>query len=224
MRRAWLRLIEVRRAVIWTNQCGPSDGGERFPFLVTLSVMRMVRAGAAALCLAAATAACSGSGSDTGSAGGWRVSGTHIRTVLTQPACTTPAPVVDTFSKPPTPQPGCSSAPKNIGDADATPASSPAAAQWQSVHVERQYHGDSGDTAAAQQAQSQWHPIYTTYTAPPGTGIYQPMVHATNQPMPTPPFATPTPAAMQTQAPLRTPAPAPTTSSAPMPAAPAATP
>jgi hypothetical protein len=188
--------------------------------------MRIVRAGAAALCLAAATAACSGSG-DTGSAGGWRVSGTHVRSVLTQATCTTPAPVLDTFSKPPTPQPGCSPAAKSAGDADATPASSPAAAGWQSAHVEQQYHGDSadsGDTATAPQAQSQWHPIYSTYTAPPGTGIYQPMVHATNQPMPTPPFATPTPAAPQSQAPLRTAAPAPAMSSAPMPAASSGTP
>lgn len=143
--------------------------------------MRLLRAGVAALCLAAATAACSGSGNDTGSEGGWRVSGAHIRIVGEASRCSTPAPALDTFSATPTPQPGCSPPAQSAAQASAEPESSAAPHRWQSVHVEN-YHTGS----------SQWHPIYTTYTAPPGSGISAPLVHATNQPMPTP-YVTPTP-------------------------------
>lgn len=154
--------------------------------------MRTLGFAAAALCLAAATAACSGSG-DTGSAGGWRVSGTHIRIVDAASVCRTPAPALDTFSSTPTPQPGCSPPAKASDTASAAPDAGTASAKWQPVHVEQQYHPGS----------TQWHPIYTTYTAPPGTGVYQPMVHATNQPMPTPLY-TPTPTPLSTPSPLPT--------------------
>lgn len=144
------------------------------------------------LCLAATMAACSNH--DTGSAGGWRVSGVHIRLSGTTQTCATAAPDVDTFSPTPTPQPGCTPAGTSRIADGATPAPSPSARTWENVHVEQQYHPDT----------TQWHPIYSTYTAPPGTGIYQPVVQATNQPMPTP-FTTPTP--QHTDAPLRTMAP-----------------
>lgn len=138
--------------------------------------MRIVRTGAAALCLAAVTAACSNG--DTGSAGGWRVTGTHISLSGAATACRTSSPVVDTFSATPTPQPGCSpSASLRVGAVEASP--SPGAMQpqrWQAVRPVQQYRADN----------VQWKPIYSTYTAPPGTGIYQPMVQVTNQPMPTP--------------------------------------
>ena len=147
--------------------------------------MRLLRAGAVVLCLATATAACSSG--DTGSQGGWRVSGRHISVDSVALPCPTPAPVLDTFSATPTPRPGCSAPPAKNGS-DASPEASAAPAGWQPVHTEQQYH--AGVT--------QWHPIYTTYTAPPGTGVYQPMVNATNQPMPTP-FSTPTP--QQSQSP-----------------------
>jgi hypothetical protein len=141
--------------------------------------MRLLGLGAA-LCLAAATAACSSG--DTGSGGGWRVSGRHISIASAPTACRTPSPVLDTFSAKPTPEPGCSPPAKTTADSQATPQASSAPADWHAVHVEQQYHAGT----------AQWHPIYTTYTAPPGVGVYQPMVHATNQPMPTP-FTTPTP-------------------------------
>lgn len=140
--------------------------------------MRLLGLGAV-LCVTAATVACSSG--DTGSSGGWRVSGRHISVTGAASTCRTPAPVLDSFSATPTPQPGCSP-PAQTADAAASPQASAAAAQWNPVHVEQQYHAGA----------TQWHPIYTTYTAPPGVGIYQPMVHATNQPMPTP-FTTPTP-------------------------------
>lgn len=142
--------------------------------------MRLLRTGAAVLALATATAACSSG--DTGSQGGWRVSGRHISVDSVAPPCPTPAPVLDTFSATPTPAPGCSAPPAKIAGDASSPEASARPEAWQPVHTEQQYH--SGAT--------QWHPIYTTYTAPPGTGIYQPMVNATNQPMPTP-FSTPTP-------------------------------
>jgi len=142
--------------------------------------MRLLRAGAAVLALATATAACSSG--DTGSQGGWRVSRRRISIEGAAPPCPTPAPVLDTFSSTPTPQPGCSAPPAKNAGGDSSPEPSAAPAGWQPVHTEAQYHSST----------SQWHPIYTTYTAPPGTGIYQPMVSATNQPMPTP-FSTPTP-------------------------------
>jgi hypothetical protein len=166
--------------------------------------MRLFRTGAAVLCLAAATAACSSG--DTGSQGGWRVSGRHISIDSVAPPCPTPAPVLDTFSSTPTPQPGCSPPAQKMASDDSSPQASAAPASWQPVHTEREYH--SGVT--------QWHPIYTTYTAPPGTGIYQPMVNATNQPMPTP-FTTPTPQ------PLRTPSTPVVSTQAPM-VVPSATP
>lgn len=175
--------------------------------------MRILRAGAAALCLTAATAACSGSGSDTGSSGGWRVSGAHIKAERAAQPCRTPAPVLDTFSATPTPQPGCSPPAHAAGDASASPNASASPAKWQAVQVEQQYH--SGST--------QWKPIYTTYTAPPGTGVYQPMVHATNQPMPTPPAQTPTPTPLATLSPLPSNTPVATTPPAP-PVVPSSTP
>lgn len=159
--------------------------------------MRFSRVGIAALLLAAATAACSGSG-DTGSGGGWRVSGAHIRPAGDSQPCRTPSPVLDTFSATPSPQPDCTPAAAGMG-ASANPSpSAPAAAAWQKPHTE-DYRG------ATSQA---WHPIYTTYTAPPGTGVYQPMVHATEQPMPTP-FTTPTPN-LPTATPMPTAPPMPT--------------
>lgn len=194
MRRACARLREVRRVVISTNRSGPSGDGEPFPFPGTIEAMRGLHAGAAALCLMAALTACSGSGNDTGSAGGWRVSGARIRTAHAQD-CRTPAPVVDTFSSTPSPQPGCSPKPSNGGDAGASPDASAAPAAWDRVHTEDYHSATSG-----------WHPIYTTYTAPPASGVYQPLVHATNQPMPTP-FNTPTPAPAVTHTPLPTPPP-----------------
>jgi len=154
--------------------------------------MRIVRPVAAALCLAAATAACSGS-ADTGSAGGWRVTGVGLRSAVQE--CTTPAPALDTFSATPTPNPACSPAAKNAFAATAEPSPSDAPANWKAVHVQAQYHNAAGEP--------QWHTIYSTYTSPPGAGVYQPMVSATNQPMPTPPFSTPTPK-VQTPPPLPT--------------------
>lgn len=156
-----------------------------------MGVMRLVRLGIAALFLAAATAACSGSG-DTGSSGGWRVSGAHIRLPGTEHRCPTPAPVVDTFMGTPSPDPNCTPAPKSyLQTADDTQAA--AAPQiWQKVHTE------DGRTTS-----SGWRTIYTTYTAPPQGAIYQPLVHATEQPMPTP-FSTPTPTPTPTPVPLRT--------------------
>lgn len=160
--------------------------------------MRFLRVGIAALLLAAATAACSGSG-DTGSSGGWRVSGAHIRTGGDSQPCRTPSPVLDTFSATPSPQPDCTPAAAGGMGASANPSpSAPASAAWQKPHTE-DYR------SATSQA---WHPIYTTYTAPPGTGVYQPMVHATEQPMPTP-FTTPTPN-LPTATPLPTTPPMPT--------------
>jgi hypothetical protein len=155
------------------------------------------------LCAAAALAACSGSGNDSGSAGGWRVSGAHIRIASKAQDCRTPAPVLDTFSSTPTPQPGCAPSP-GVAYAQASASASPSAApqQWDRVHVENYRNATTG-----------WRPIYTTYTAPPGTGVYQPMVHATNQPMPTPyatatPTPIPTPTALPTAQPVITTAPA----------------
>lgn len=152
-------------------------------------VMRLLRVGIAALVTAAITAACSGSG-DTGSSGGWRVSGEHTRLIGVAPPCRTPSPVLDTFESTPSPQPGCTSTPGPYGgQPSANPSSAPVT--WQRPHTE-DYR------SATTQA---WHPIYTTYTAPPGTGIYQPMVNATEQPMPTP-FTTPTPPPAPTATPL----------------------
>lgn len=159
--------------------------------------MRFLHAGTAALVLAAATAACSGSG-DTGSSGGWRVSGAHIRVMSASTDCRTPSPALDTFSSTPSPQPGCSPA-AGGGGTTANPSPSAPAATWRKPHTE-DYR------SATTQA---WHPIYTTYTAPPGTGIYQPMIHATEQPMPTP-FTTATPMPPPTTSPLPTMAPVPT--------------
>jgi hypothetical protein len=149
--------------------------------------------GAVLISLAAAFAlnACSGSG-ETGSNGGWRVSGAHIRIVGAQTTCPTPAPVLDTFSSTPSPNPDCTPGP-NAANASAAPTGTPAPV-WRPVHTE--------DYRSA--TQQNWRPIYTTYTAPPGTGIYQPMVHATEQPMPTP-FNTPTPTPPPTPAPLPSP-------------------
>lgn len=160
--------------------------------------MRLLGVGIAALALCAATAACSGSG-DTGSSGGWRVSGEHIRLIGASTPCKTPSPVLDTFESTPSPQPDCSASPgADYAQATANPSPS-APAKWQKPHTE-----DYG--SATTQA---WKPIYTTYTAPPGTGIYQPMVNATNQPMPTP-FTTPTPPPPPTPSPLPTITPGPT--------------
>lgn len=159
-----------------------------------------MRTGVAALLLGAATAACSGGSGDTGSAGGWRVSGAHIRAAQASQPCRTPSPVLDTFSATPSPQPGCS--PSAATDAGTTPEPSPSApgdGAWQKPHTE-----DYG--SATSQA---WHPIYTTYTAPPAVGIYQPMVQATDQPMPTP-LTTPSPAPLPTATPLPTEPPMPT--------------
>lgn len=150
--------------------------------------------GIAALFLAAATAACSSSG-DTGSSGGWRVTGGNIRIAGAAHDCPTPAPVLDTFTGTPSPNPDCSPAPKS-GASPAPDSQATAAPQtWQRVHTE-DYHA----------ASSGWHTIYTTYTAPPGTGVYQPLVNATEQPMPTPfdtPAPTPTPAPLYTTAPAQ---------------------
>src|SRR5579884_2044955 len=155
--------------------------------------MRFIGAAILALLVVSVTAACSGSG-DTGSTGGWRVSGAHIRIVGAQQPCRTPAPVLDTFSSTPSPEPNCTPNPA-LANASAAPTPTPPIV-WHPVHTE--------DYRSATQA---WHPIYTTYTAPPGTGIYQSMVHATQQPMPTP-FTTPTPTPPPTPSPLPTLAPA----------------
>ena len=195
-RRACARLSEVRRAVIRTNRGRPSGGGPAFPFPDKIQGMAVVRAGAAVLCAVSVLAACSGSGNDTGSGGGWRVSGAHIRVVSAASDCRTPAPVLDTFSSTPSPQPGCSpSVAADDGQPSASASPSAAPQQWDRVHVE-----DYRNATASQQ----WKPIYTTYTAPPGTGVYQPMVHATNQPMPTP-YATATPTPLPTPTLLPTP-------------------
>lgn len=170
--------------------------------------MRLFRAGIAALFLAAAAAACSGSG-ETGSSGGWRVSGAHIRLAGEAKTCPTPAPVLDTFMATPSPQPGCTPAANADAQASAAPDTTASPRAWQKVHTE-DYR------SATAQA---WHPIYTTYTAPPGTGIYQPMVNATGQPMPTP-LDTPTPTPLQTPTPLPAEPPVPTQP----PASPSATP
>jgi hypothetical protein len=140
--------------------------------------MRLFRLWAVVLCLAAAMAACSGSG-DTGSAGGWRVSAAHIRAVDPPVACPTSAPVLDTFMSTPTPNPNCSPTPAAVA-ATPTPQPSVGEARWQDVKVQ-EYRST---------ATQDWKPIYTTYTAPPGTGVYVPLVHATSQPMPTPYGAT----------------------------------
>lgn len=151
-----------------------------------------MRLGIAALLLAGATAACSGSG-DTGSSGGWRVSGAHTRIIGASQACRTPSPAVDTFSSTPSPQPGCTPAVTGGMGASANPSpSAPVTAAWQKPHTE-DYR------SATSQA---WHPIYTTYTAPPA------MVRATPQPMPTP-YTTPTPV-MPTSTPMPTLTPMPT--------------
>jgi hypothetical protein len=158
--------------------------------------MRFVGAGLVTLLLASPIAACSGS-NDTGSNGGWRVSGSRIRIIGAQHPCRTPSPVLDTFSATPTPDPNCTPAP-GVARASAAPTSTPSQ-HWYGVHTE--------DYRSA--TRPAWHPIYTKYTAPPGTGIYQPMVHATQQPMPTP-FTTPTPSPLPTLTPIPTWRPAPT--------------
>lgn len=173
-------------------------GGEPFPFRATIEAMRFFRAALGALLVAGATAACSGSG-DTGSSGGWHVSGAHIRIAGESKPCRTPSPVLDTFSSTPSPQPGCSPAVTSGIETSAGPSPQAHATAWQKPHTE-DYR------SATTQA---WHPIYTTYTAPPGTGIYQPMVHATQQPMPTP-FTTASPAPLRTSTPLPTVPPMPT--------------
>jgi hypothetical protein len=160
--------------------------------------MRVFRSAVVALCLAAATAACSSSG-DTGSSGGWRVSAAHIRTISPALSCPTTAPVLDTFMSTPTPNPNCSTPPQHLAE---TPTPQPSAAvvsQWHTINTQ-QYHRTSAQ---------QWRPIYTTYTAPPGAGIDVQMVHATNQPMPTP-YGTTT-----TAPPASTPLAAPSTYAAP---------
>lgn len=173
-------------------------GSEPISFPATIDSMRFLRAGTAALLLAAGTAACSGSG-DTGSSGGWHVSGAHIRIIGAATNCRTPSPALDTFSSTPSPQPGCSPLPGSGAEPSPSPSAPSTVAKWQKPHTE-DYR------SATSQA---WHPIYTTYTAPPGTGVYQPMVHATEQPMPTP-FTTPSPAPLATATPLPTMAPVPT--------------
>jgi hypothetical protein len=166
--------------------------------------MRGLSAYAAAFCGLALLCACTSSG-DTGSAGGWRVSGGHIRISGDATACRTPAPAVDTFSATPTPQAGCSPQPALANGASPTPSSSASPQTWGAVHT---VHTEDYSSATAQ---TQWKPIYTTYTAPPGTGIYQPMVHATNQPMPTPyASASPTPTVTSTPIPTARPVETPT--------------
>lgn len=157
-----------------------------------------MRVGFAALLLGAATAACSNSG-ETGSSGGWHVSGAHIRIVGQAQQCQTPSPVLDTFSSTPSPGPQCSPAAGIGGKPSDAPSPSAAPAKWQQPHTE--------DYSSA--TTQGWHPIYTTYTAPPGSGIYQPMVHATEQPMPTP-FTTPSPTPLATPTALASPTLAPT--------------
>lgn len=165
--------------------------------------MRVFRVGAAALFLAAATAACNSG--DTGAAGGWRVSGSHTAISGLAENCPTPDPVLDSFEHTPTPNPSCSPpATTTNHDESATgvePSPSPSAPSWKNPRVES-FHHSSG-----------WTTIYTTYTAPPATDIYVPAVHATTQPMPTP-FTTPTPqptrtgpsvAPIATQAPVSVP-------------------
>lgn len=157
--------------------------------------MQSLRTGMAMLCIAAAATACSGSG-NTGSAGGWRVSGAHIRIVGVKTTCRTPAPRVDTFFATPSPQPGCTPAAGSLAAATAAPDVTPTPV-WQPVHTDQTTTSGAG---------TGWRTVYTTYTPLPATGVYQPVVQASQQPMPTP-FSTPTPTPVPTMTPLATPSP-----------------